>query len=172
MVPEPQRSQLALLQDGLQGARWVQPEKLHITVRFVGEVGEATAHEIAVQLRAFNVHDFRIYLRGVGVFDPGNRPRSIWAAVRDPQPLRALHDKCNEILDPLGVMEERRKYLPHVSIARLAEVNNTQLMRYVEAHRDFATPPFWAEKFSLIRSHLTRNGAAYEILEDFPLRRA
>ena len=169
MIPEPQRSQLALLQGGVEGAHWVNPDKLHLTIRFIGEVTEPTAQDIMAVLDGLQVRDFQVQLRGIGVFDPGNRPRSLWAAVADPAPLSALHEKCNQALRRLQVMEERRKYIPHVSLARLAHVHSERLVQYLEAHGDFIMPPFRAEKFSLIRSHLTKHGAAYEVLENFQL---
>jgi 2'-5' RNA ligase len=167
MIPEPQRSQLAWLQAGLEGAHWVQPEKLHLTVRFIGEVPENTVEDIQGLLAGLQVRDFDIHLRGIGVFEPGNRPRSLWAAVADPAPLIALHEKCNQALRRVGVPEERRKYLPHVSLARLVHAHTERLVQYMEAHGGFDAPPFRAEKFSLIRSHLTHHGAAYEILDEF-----
>jgi 2'-5' RNA ligase len=169
LLPEPQRSQLALLQSGLPGARWVSPEKFHLTLRFIGEVAEHDIDDIIHALSRLDMPDFQIHLNGIGVFDPGNRPRSLWAAVKDPAPLQALHEKCNQALRSLQVMEERRKYLPHVSLARFVDVQQDRLLHYLEGYGDFSTPPFWAEKFCLIQSHLTRHGAAYDIIEEFPL---
>ncbi len=156
-----------MLQGGLEGAHWARPEKLHLTVRFIGEVQETAAQDIAAVLAGLQVRDFNIQLRGIGVFEPGNRPRSLWAAVAEPQPLIALHEKCNQALRRAGVTEERRKYMPHVSLARLVHAHPERLVQYMEAYGDFISPPFRAEKFSLIRSHLTKHGAAYEVLEDF-----
>lgn len=169
MVPEPQRSQLALLQGGLEGARWVPPEKLHLTIRFIGEVDEPTAQDIATVLDGLDVKNFQIHLSGIGVFDPGNRPRSLWAGVKDAAPLAALHEKCNQALRRCGVHEERRKYLPHVSLARLVDPHQERLVQYLQGNSGFNAPPFMADAFCLIRSHLTRHGAAYEILERYGL---
>jgi len=169
MVPEPQRSQLALLQAGLEGAHWARPEKLHLTIRFIGEVDEPTVQDVGVILGGLEIKNFQIQLQGIGVFDPGNRPRSLWAAVKDHAPLQALHEKCNQALRRLGVMEERRKYLPHVSLARLVNVHSVDLIHYLESCGDFSMPPFEVNSFCLIRSHLTRHGAAYEVLDEIQL---
>jgi 2'-5' RNA ligase len=170
MIPEPQRSQLAMLQGGFEGAHWTRAEKLHLTVRFIGEVLEPTARDIEIALDNLRIKDFQIQLRGIGVFEPGNRPRSLWAAVADPVPLQALHEKCNQALRPLGIHEERRKYIPHVSLARLVHAHPERLVQYMEAYGGFISPPFMAKKFSLIRSHLTHHGAAYETLGEFQFR--
>ncbi|HRJ12561.1 MAG TPA: RNA 2',3'-cyclic phosphodiesterase [Alphaproteobacteria bacterium] len=169
LLPEPQLSQLALLQAGLPGARWVPPEKFHMTVRFIGEVEDYLVEDIAQALGELEVKDFQVQLEGVGVFDPGNRPRSLWAAVKDHAPLSALHEKCNQALRRLDVMEERRKYLPHVSLARFVDVHHDRLIQYLQGNGDFSAPPFWAGEFYLLRSHLTRHGAVYEIVEEYPL---
>ncbi len=167
MIPEPQRSQLALIQAGLEGAHWVRPEKFHLTLRFIGEVDEPTARDIESVLGGLEIKNFQVHLQGIGVFDPGNRPRSLWAAVKDHAPLQALHEKCNQALRRLGVMEERRKYMPHVSLARLVNTHSHDLLHYLESYGAFTTPPFEVDHFCLIRSHLTRHGAAYEVLEEF-----
>ena len=167
MIPEPQRSRLAMLQSGLEGARWVRPEKLHLTVRFIGEVDEPTARDVEDTLGRLMVPGFDIYLSGIGVFDPGNRPRSLWEGVKDATPLAALHEKCNQALRSLNVMEERRKYMPHVSLARLVNVDPTNLGYFLEGNSLFDAPPFRPQGFSLIRSYLTKHGAAYEILNEF-----
>lgn len=169
MIPEPQRSQLALLQAGLEGARWTPPDKFHLTLRFIGEVDEPTAQDIGNILAGLDVKNFQVHLNGIGVFDPGNRPRSIWAGVKDPAPLQALHEKCNQALRRVNIMEERRKYLPHVSLARLVDPHPDRLIQFLQGNGNFDVPPFWADQFYLIRSHLTRHGAAYEILEEFEL---
>lgn len=169
MIPEPQRSLLASLQCGLEGAHWVRPEKLHLTLRFIGEVTETTAQDIDATLGGLRAGDFEVQLRGVGVFDPGNRPRSLWAAVHEPAPLQAMHEKINQALRRTGVMEERRKYIPHVSLARLSHVHSDRLVQYMENYGGFVCPPFRAEKICLILSHLTKHGAAYEILNEFEL---
>lgn len=140
-----------------------------MTVRFIGEVEDDLVDDIADALGGIEVNDFEVQLSGVGVFDPGNRPRSLWAAVKNPAPLAALHEKCNQALRPLDVMEERRKYLPHVSLARFVDVPQDRLVQYLQGNGDFSTPPFWAEEFYLIRSHLTRHGAVYEVIEEYPL---
>lgn len=125
--------------------------------------------DIADALGDIQFEDFEVQLSGVGVFDPGNRPRSLWAAVKNPAQLAALHEKCNQALRPLDVMEERRKYLPHVSLARFVDVPQDRLVQYLQGNGDFHAPPFWAEQFYLIRSHLTRHGAVYEVIEEYPL---
>ncbi len=140
-----------------------------MTVRFIGEVEDYRVEEIAHALGQLEINDFKIQLSGVGVFDPGNRPRSLWAAVKDPTAMSALHEKCNQALRKLDVMEERRKYLPHVSLARFLDVPQDRLIQYLQGNSDFSLPPFWAESFYLIRSHLTRHGAVYELIEEYPL---
>lgn len=140
-----------------------------MTVRFIGEVEDHLVEDIADALEDIEASDFEVELNGVGIFDPGNRPRSLWAAVKDPVPIAALHEKCNQALRPLQVMEERRKYLPHVSLARFLDVPQDRLVQYLQGNGNFKLPPFQAESFYLIRSHLTRHGAVYEVIEEYPL---
>ena len=169
MIPELQRQQMALLQGGLTGARWVEPEKFHLTLRFIGSVRPDDVRDITESLSRISAEAFDLHLNGIGVFDPGNRPRSLWAAVQDPDPLIALHEQCNQALRRLDVMEERRKFLPHVSLARLGDTPRGELVRYLEMHGGFACPSFVVDHFCLIRSHLGKSGAVYEIVEEFPL---
>ena len=92
-LPEDIRARLAGLCGGVPGARWVTPENLHLTLRFIGETEEETAHDISAHMARVKELPFDLTCRGVGHFGSGRRIRSLWAGVDPSPPLMALQKK-------------------------------------------------------------------------------
>ena len=92
-LPEEVRERLSLLAGGLPGARWVAPESLHLTLRFVGEVDAPQAHDLDDVLSTIDLPEFELTLRGLGTFDEGRRLRSLWAGVEPNETLLRLQAK-------------------------------------------------------------------------------
>jgi len=168
-LPEAHRRQLRLIGGGIEGARWVEPENLHITVRFIGEVDEDVAEDIALALDAVKVAPFTVTLKGLGTF--GHPPHNLWAGVEDDPKgaLAALHASVESALVRQGLVPERRKYAPHVTLAWLkkGKVNMVRVARLLEDSGGLALPPFEARGLTLYRSHLTPAGAHYERVAEF-----
>ncbi len=89
-IPDEQREELARLRQPLPGSsRWIEPENLHLTLRFAGDIDNAQAREFADRLAGIDVDAFEVRLAGLGVFG-GNEPRSLWAGVEAGPELEAL----------------------------------------------------------------------------------
>src|SRR5271154_3617190 len=103
---------------GVSGARWVAPGNFHLTLRFIGEIGEDVATDVDEALADIRARRFTLQLAGTGVFG-GNKPHTLWVgAERDPQ-LARLRDKIELALIRVGLEPEVRKFAPHVTLARL-----------------------------------------------------
>ena len=167
--PPELKLRLSLLCTGLPGAKWVDPGNLHLTLRFIGEIGEdvaADVHEALLELRA---RPFPLQLAGTGVFG-GNRPHALWVgAERHPELVR-LRDRIEHTLVRIGLAPEQRKFAPHVTLARLRGPELVQLGEYLGAHAQFRAEPLPVDRFSLIASYPTKAGAVYEDQADYPLR--
>jgi 2'-5' RNA ligase len=105
-------------------AAWIPPEKMHVTVRFIGHVDES---RVAGVLDALDVPlpiaPFQIVLGGAGVFPPGGRARVAWIGFREGlSSLRAMHDEFNRRLRPVGFATEDRPFDAHLTLARFKEV--------------------------------------------------
>ena len=119
-LPWELKQRLAVLAGGVPGARWVPVENYHLTLRFIGEVPTHQAEEIDHALAALRTRAFSLTLAGVGTFSKGGRDTQLWAGVeRNPQ-LDHLQAKIETALQRTGLEPERRRFAPHVTLARLS----------------------------------------------------
>lgn len=169
-LPDDVRRDLARLSAGLPGARWVAPESLHLTLRFIGEVTPAGADDLDAVLSGLDAAAFEMRLSGLGTWGNEARQRAVWAAVPANPALEHLHSKVESAVVRAGFGAERRKFTPHVTIARLKGTTADRLAAYCATHGGLATEPFDVGSFTVFRSHLGSEGARYEALADYPLR--
>lgn len=170
-LPEDVARRLENLGGGIPGARWVAARNLHITLRFIGEVDEATAAEIDTVLAAVRAPGFALALDGFGTFGRG-KPNHLWAAVERTPDLVHLQGRVETAMSRLGLGAEGRKYLPHVTLARLSDPPVHRVQDFIAGHSPFQVGPWPVEHFVLYRSHLGRSGAEYEALAEYPLGQA
>ncbi|CAA7624410.1 RNA 2',3'-cyclic phosphodiesterase [Magnetospirillum sp. UT-4] len=159
---------LAALGAGLPGARWVERRNLHVTLRFVGDVDETVGHELHQSLAAVRAPAFDLALEGFGTF--GSRsPNALWAGVERAPGLMHLQAKVESAAVRAGLEPERRRYQPHVTLARLKDTPIARLQAFIAAHSPYRAGPFPVEGFVLFRSHLGRGGAEYEAVAEYGL---
>ncbi|MCP5370580.1 MAG: RNA 2',3'-cyclic phosphodiesterase [Hyphomicrobiales bacterium] len=168
-LPAAVRRELAFLQGGLPGARWVDEANLHVTLRFIGEVEGHEAEEIDIALAAVRWPAFDVTVAGVGCFETGKRPRVLWAGIDRNPALAGLRDKVESAVVRAGQEPERRKFKAHVTLARFKTGRNERVGPFVAGHTGFAAGTFRADRFTLFRSHLNHGGPHYEVLAEYPL---
>jgi RNA 2',3'-cyclic 3'-phosphodiesterase len=166
--PPELKLRLSLLQTGLPGARWVDPGNLHLTMRFIGAIGEDVAADVDEALAGLKARPFALQLAGIGVFG-GNRPHALWVGVERGPELVKLRDKIELALIRVGLPPEQRKFAPHVSLARLRDPEPEMLGQFLAGHARFRAEPLPVEHFSLIASFPTKAGSVYEDQADYPL---
>lgn len=160
-LPETVRTRLSMLQSGLQGARWVRPENIHLTLRFIGEVPEDVAHDVDDALSGVRAPRFALELDGVGSFSRGRHPHALWVGMAKSPPLVHLQAKVEAALVRAGLRPEERKFAAHVTIARLKDVRPQRVEAWAAEHGAFRSPPFDADRFVLYSSFLASEGAIY-----------
>lgn len=163
------RQRLAGLSGGVPGARWMDPESLHLTLRFIGEVPEDQAIDIDEALAELRAAPFTLTLDGVGVFGTGRRARVLWAGVERNEPLNRLQAKVESALVRCGLRAEERKFSPHVMLARLKDPPQDRVGRFLSERGLFRAGPMPVDHITLYRSHLGNGGAVYEALRVYPL---
>lgn len=152
-------SQLAY--HGIPGARWVPPENYHVTLRFIGETPKYRAEDIDLALAALRARGFSLTLAGLGTFSKGGRSTALWVGVeRNPQ-LDHLQNKIEIALQRCGLDPERRRFQPHVTLARLDNVAEAKLAGFVQAHNLFRADPVPVEHFTLFSSQLGKEASVY-----------
>ena len=168
-LPEDVRARLGELKGGLLGARWVEPENLHLSLRFIGEVPGGDEADIDEALATIEAPGFPLALSELGFFDRRRRVHAVWAGIGMSEPMVRLRAKVEQALVRLGHEPEHRKFKPHVTLARMKNGSAADVSRYLEDHNGFSTGPFDVGCFTLYRSHLGHGGAHYEALADYGL---
>jgi RNA 2',3'-cyclic 3'-phosphodiesterase len=169
-LPWTLRERLAMLSGtGIPGARWVPPENMHLTLRFIGETPGHRAEDIDHALAALRARCFAVTLSGVGTFAKGGRSTSLWVGVeRNPQ-LEHLQNKIETALQRCGLEPERRRFQPHVTLARLDNAAESKLVSFVQAHNLFRGEPVAVEHFTLFSSRLGKEQSVYTAEMEYPL---
>lgn len=167
-IPESLRTRLSFLQGGVPGARWSPAENLHLTLRFIGEVDEATANDIDDVLTGIHAPPFELTLRSAGEFG-GRDPHALWIGVAPNEALMRLAAKIESALQRMGLAAETRKYAPHVSLARLRDAPIAKVREFLVTHAAFDSGPFAVQSFSLFSSYPSSNGSLYRVERSYPL---
>lgn len=169
-LPELQRQMLALLAGGVPGARWSPIENFHITLTFIGSVDERVADDIVAALDRIHAPAFDVAIRGVGVFEGRRGPRLVYAAVETSPALLDLAARVEGALRRLpGLDLEARRYVPHVTLARLKDVDRPRLGAFVERNGLLAPPAWRADHFGLYSSVTGNDHSVYTLEERFEL---
>jgi 2'-5' RNA ligase len=158
---------LALLRGGLPGARWVEPENYHVSLRFIGDIDDALAREIADMLGQVKRPRFDLRIDGLDSFG-GNRPRVVVAAVPAVPELVDLQADHERLMQRVG-LEPERKYRPHVTLARLRDTSSRQVADFLSTRQPFRSTPFPVSRFVLYSSRASVGGGPYVIEAEYPL---
>ena len=167
--PEAVRERLATLAGGVPGARWVPAEQIHLTLRFIGEVDRGRFDDIAEALAGIDARGFPARVKGVGHFPPRGAPRVLWAGIEDGAGPTHLHGKIEAVLARLGVAPDRRKFHPHVTLARLRGAPLGRVRDFLAMHAGFASEPVAVSTFHLYSSLLGAGGAIHRIEASYAL---
>jgi 2'-5' RNA ligase len=149
--------------------RWVRPENLHVTLKFIGEVAEAKLEGIGAALSTVQT-DAQLELRfhGLGFFPNENRPTVLWTGLDASTSLQMLAGDIDGALATQGIAEEKRAFVPHLTLARFEPPGLHEKLRVTiqkNSARDFGS--FQAREFHLIESRLKPSGAEYTTLQSF-----
>ncbi len=176
-LPAAIREALAALQIRLQSlgraVRWVPPERIHLTIKFLGEVeeGQVTAVRDAITSVAARYTPFELAVSGTGCFPPTGRVRVIWTGIPDlPPPLLACQQEGERVWAQLGFAPETRRFRPHLTLGRVREDRSSGRIRaVVEQQGDFTAGRFLANELILFQSVLLPTGPTYTVLARAPL---
>lgn len=168
-IPPYVAESLALKRGGLYGARWIDPENYHITLRFIGDVDYTTAHEVVDSLdRLAHSEAFSLKLDHLNAFG-GDKPRALFAGVETNAVLLRLQAAHERVLQRIGLAPEGRKFVPHVALARLKGASALEVARFIALAGRFDPLEFPVGRFVLFSSRDSVGGGPYLIEHAYPL---
>ena len=166
-IPPAIGQSLSLLRGGLPGARWIDPENYHLTLRFIGDVDDVVAHEVASMLGKVRRGAFELRLDGLSSFG-SHKPRAVVAAVAPAQPVVDLQAEHERLMQRVGLEPEGRKYKPHVTLARLRDSTSRQVADYLSMRAAFRSMEFSVSRFVLFSSRASVGGGPYVVEASYP----
>ncbi len=168
-IPYDVQLALSLKRGGLSGARWIDPENYHITLCFIGDVDNKTADEVSYELdRLSNSDAFRIRLSHLGTFG-GDKPRALYAGVENNEALQRLQGAHERVLRRAGLVPDGRKFVPHVSLARLRGGSAIEVADFIHQMGHFVPLEFKVRRFVLFSSKDSVGGGPYLVEQSYPL---
>jgi RNA 2',3'-cyclic 3'-phosphodiesterase len=168
-LPESVRRDLAAICAGIPAAKWVKPEQMHLTVRFIGEVDGGLFEDIATGLGGVVLPEMELRVAGVGSFGDRRGANVLWAGITPVEAVTRLHDKIEGVLTRIGVERDRRKFHPHVTLARLNGAPDHRVAKFLGDHAMFRSAPFAVREFQLYSSFLAQSGAIHRVEAEYPL---
>lgn len=159
---------LSMLRGGIAGARWIDPENYHVTLRFIGDVDDAVGRDIMHMLGEVRRAAFDIQLDGLDQFG-GRKPRAVFAAVKANPALLELQAENERLMQRLKLGAEGRNFRPHVTLARLRDASARQVADYLATRGAYRSPPFRVPRFVLFSSRDSVGGGPYLAEAVYPL---
>ncbi|HKV63819.1 MAG TPA: RNA 2',3'-cyclic phosphodiesterase [Candidatus Acidoferrum sp.] len=149
--------------------RWVRPENLHVTLKFIGEVPEIKLAAIRAALaQVRSEQSATLDFRGLGFFPNEKQPRVFWAGIEASSNLKTLAADIDKALEAVDIIREQRPFSPHLTLARFESQRVTDKLRTAiqeNARRDIGS--LYINRFHLIESKLKPSGAEYTTVESF-----
>ena len=184
------RGHIARFLEGVQGfapdAKWVRPESLHVTLKFVGEQAPERVEAITERLRRIEHSVLEIRTVGYGFFPTAKAPRVFWIGIQGGTQLAALAESIDVAVAELGIPHEDRPFSPHLTLARGGGGRSSGSPKWRKGDGPNATfavlekrlaamgeldfGAMTAREFILYQSQLSRGGSKYTRLQRFPLQ--
>jgi 2'-5' RNA ligase len=166
--PEPIRDLLIDAMDDSADFRWQADEQLHLTLRFIGEVERPVAEDLAAALSRIRADPFPLRIAGTGRFEQRSAG-ALWAGAEPKQSVAALAAKIEHACVACGLEPEHRAFHPHITLARWKGRRSREVGEFLDRTRGLSSEPFDVAEFILFESRLSRHGAHYEAVAQYPL---
>jgi 2'-5' RNA ligase len=167
-LPAEMKARLATMMTGLPGARWVEPDSLHLTLRFIGDVDERQAAILDEALSQIKRPPFELQVTGCGIFAQRRGPEAVWVGVASTPPLVDLQAAVERAAVRAGEAPEERRFRPHITLARLKDTPQPRLQSFVAGNNLFKDSAR-VEHFTLFSSILRESGSLYHAEAAYPL---
>jgi len=168
-IPPDIAAALARYRGGLPGARWVEPENYHVTLRFIGDIDEGMARDVfSVLGEGRRRGAIAVSLDRLASFG-GDRPRALFARVEPAPDLQDLQGEQERLMRRIGLAPEKRKFTPHVTLARMRDTSPADVAHYIATHGHFPKLSFTAARYVLYSARESTGGGPYVVEAAYPL---
>ncbi len=171
-IPNEAIDQILLIRDEVYGipnnVKWEPKSKLHVTLKFLGDVGENMTELIISQLDKIVFDKFTTGFSQFGIFNKNNIPKILWIGLNKNKSLFELQNKVEDSIELLGYQREKRKFTPHITLLRIK--GNEDFLK-VNSFKEYSLPKieFNIEKILLLKSILKPSGSEYSVIKSFNL---
>lgn len=169
-LPPEIKLQLLQLPRAYSGASWQTAAQMHITLVFIGDLDKSRMSELLETLSEIVAEPLNLALKGVDYFGSARYPRILFANVEKNPALEKLQKQLYKAVAAMDIELERKKYIPHVTLARLDRTPYENIGQFLETEALFKTDSFSVAQFHLYSSKQTRAGSEYRIETSFPLQ--
>ncbi|WP_375656371.1 RNA 2',3'-cyclic phosphodiesterase [Bartonella sp. CM120XJJH] len=170
-IPQHTTQQLVSLQNGLSKAQWINPQNFHVTLSFFGEVESSLADEIMHTFNTIELPSFTLQIKSFEVFGSEKTPHSLVVRIEPCEKLNLLHEKMKYIRNKLELKPDERQFIPHITLARIFDINLDDLSSYLSSQDDFFVPPFEVDHFVLFSSSSPSSESVYLVKGSWALQR-
>ncbi len=158
-----------IIKKNIIGARFVEPENFHLTLKFLGEVSEQETEKIKEKLSEIKQKSFDVSLGKLGFFSP-KFVKVLWLElISKKQEINKLQEQVVDKLEEIGFMKEKRSFQTHITIARIKAVVDKQGFLVFLENTEVKNIEFKIKNFKLVKSELTPHGPVYETIKEFYL---
>ena len=160
-LPWEVKEELSDLSCNLPGARWVPTDNFHLTLRFIGEANRLQAEEIDLALASLRGRSFQFSLSGLGWFEKNGRVNTLYVGVERNEDLARLQTKVETALNRCGLAPDKRRFTPHVTLARMDMNVTPSLTSFVQANNLYRSALIRADNVTLFSSFLGKDQPTY-----------
>ncbi len=166
-LPEDIRHELSDFQDHNLNVRWVSPEQMHLTLKFLGQVNNIQKKQVTKLLSEIRFDSFQIAIKGFGFFPEKGSLRVFWAGIQTETPaLHELQKKVEKAALEFGIQKDKHPYIPHVTLGRIND-HSLKKADLIRPESEISSRKFTVKHFKLYQSFLQPEGAIHKILKVF-----
>jgi 2'-5' RNA ligase len=171
-IPENIKDQLILLRDSVAAGnyKWESKDKLHLTLKFIGDTTEENVEKIIEELKFLKDYSsINCSINDFGFFFRDNNPSILWAGMKVADSLFEIVDKIESILEIFSITKEKRKFHPHLTLLRIKKNPGNN---FINSFKNFKFVPinFQANSISLYKSELKSTGSVYQEIKNYKLK--
>lgn len=176
-IPETVKSVLSGIEEELKkteaDVRWVNPDNIHLTLKFLGNIKEETVKKVMKMMETVcsSCNSFNLEVKGLGVFPSIKSPRVLWVDIEESDVLKSLQEEIDKKMVPIGFEREDRKFTPHLTMGRFrSSIGKGALLEVIKQHEKDTFGTIDVQYISLMRSDLNPEGARYTRIAEIPLK--